>query len=216
MEEIPQGICGPHMNTIILAKKIVRLGYYWATLEADCTTFVKRCHNYQIFANIVHVLPIELHSLRAPWPFSTWGIDIIGKVNPKASNGHKFILVAINYFTKWVKAQSYTVLTVAKVEKFIKENIICRYRVPLDIISDQSTHFWAKADEICTKFSIKRHRSTIYMPQTNAAMEADNKNMKVILQKWQILTRIRLTSFHMHYGLIEHEFTPQLGKLWTL
>ncbi|XP_043692979.1 uncharacterized protein LOC122643422 [Telopea speciosissima] len=53
------------------------------------------------------------------------GIDVIGKITPKASNGHEFILATIDYFTKWVEAQSYAVLTAAKVEKFIKENIIC-------------------------------------------------------------------------------------------
>ena len=62
--------------------------------------------------------------MTSPWPFSTWGIDIIGKVTPKASNGHEFILVAIDYFTKWVKAELYTVLNAKKLAKFIKKNII--------------------------------------------------------------------------------------------
>jgi len=45
---------------------------------------------------------MPLHTMASPWPFSTWGIDFIGKIHPKASNGHEFILVAIDYFTKWV------------------------------------------------------------------------------------------------------------------
>ncbi|XP_043717531.1 uncharacterized protein LOC122665445 [Telopea speciosissima] len=137
----------------------------------------------QILANITHIPPTELHSLNAPWPFSTWGIDIIGKVMPKASNGHDFILVAIDYFTKLVEAQSYVVLIAAKITKFIKENLICRYGVPHALISDQRAHFWGKVDKFCTKFGIQRHQSMTYRPQTNGAVEAANKNVKAILQK---------------------------------
>ncbi|XP_043699976.1 uncharacterized protein LOC122650644 [Telopea speciosissima] len=114
---------------------------------------------------------------------STWGIDIIGKMTPKASNRHKFILVAIDYFTKWVEAQSYAVLTTAKVEKFIKENIICRYELPHDLISNQGEHFLEKIDKFCAKFGIKRHWSITYSPQANGAVEVAHKNAKVILQK---------------------------------
>ena len=54
--------------------------------------------------DLIHVPPSELHALTSPWPFSVWGIDIIGKISPKSSSGHEFILVAIDYFTKWVEA----------------------------------------------------------------------------------------------------------------
>ena len=46
--------------------------------------------------------PYELHALTSPWPFSVWGIDIIGKISPKSSSGHEYILVSIDYFIKWV------------------------------------------------------------------------------------------------------------------
>ena len=59
--------------------------------------------------------PMPLYTMTSPWPFSTWGIDIIGKINSIASNGHEFILVAIDYFTKWVEAASYKVLNSKKV-----------------------------------------------------------------------------------------------------
>ena len=68
--------------------------------------------------------------MTSPWPFSVWGIDVIGAVTPKGSNGHEYILVAIDYFTKWVEAQSYAVLKASHVAKFIRNNIICRYGVP--------------------------------------------------------------------------------------
>ncbi|XP_074266092.1 uncharacterized protein LOC141588555 [Silene latifolia] len=48
-------------------------------MEADCRKYVRHCHNCQIFANVQHVPPSMLYTMTSPWPFSTWGIDIIGK-----------------------------------------------------------------------------------------------------------------------------------------
>ncbi|RVW91717.1 Retrovirus-related Pol polyprotein from transposon 17.6 [Vitis vinifera] len=79
--------------------------------ERDCCQFVQRCPECQMHGDLIHVPPSELHALTSPWPFSVWGIDIIGKISPKSSNGHEFILVAIDYFTKWVEAASYAKLT---------------------------------------------------------------------------------------------------------
>ena len=77
--------------------------------ETDYVDFVKSCHDYQIHANLNHVPPSELYNMTSPWPVSIQGIDVIGKIAPKASNGHEYILVAIDYFIKWVEAVSYFV-----------------------------------------------------------------------------------------------------------
>ena len=123
MEENHQGICGPHMNGRMLAKKILRIGYYWNTMETDCVNFVKSCHICQTHATLNHVPPSKLYSMISAWPLSIWGINVIGKITPKASNGHEYILVAIDYFIEWVEATSYSVLK--HVAWFIKNNIIC-------------------------------------------------------------------------------------------
>ncbi|XP_077222145.1 uncharacterized protein LOC143855988 [Tasmannia lanceolata] len=91
--------------------------------------------------NLMHVPRIELHCLTSPWLFSVWGVDIIGKISPKSSNGHKYTLVAIDYFAKWVEAASYAKFTSASVAKFIRTNIICRYEIPHELISDNGSHF---------------------------------------------------------------------------
>ncbi|RVW37075.1 hypothetical protein CK203_084563 [Vitis vinifera] len=85
-----------------------------STMETDCCQFVQRCPECQIHGDLIHVPPSELHALTSPWPFSVWGIDIIGKISPKSSSGHEFILVAINYFTKWVEAASAEVDTLVQ------------------------------------------------------------------------------------------------------
>ena len=82
-----------------------------------------------------------MNVLLAPWSFSMWGIDVIGAIEPKASNGHRFILVAIDYFTKWIEAASYANVTRNVVITFIKKEIICRYGLPKNIITDNATNF---------------------------------------------------------------------------
>ena len=108
MKAIHDGVCGPHMNGTVLAKKIARQGYFWLTMETDCVKFVKKCHNCQAYGDVSHLPSMELQGMTSPWPFAAWGIDIIGEVRPKASNGHRYIVVAIDYFSKWVEAESFT------------------------------------------------------------------------------------------------------------
>ncbi|RVX10260.1 Transposon Tf2-2 polyprotein [Vitis vinifera] len=155
MREVHARVCRPHMGGHMLA-------HTW------------RSHS---------CAALELHALTSPWPFSVWGIDIIGKISPKSSNGHEFILVAIDYFTKWVEAASYARLTSVGVASFIRSHIICRYGVPHELISDRGVHFRAEVDTLVQRYSIRHHRSSAYRPQTNGAVEAANKNIKRILRK---------------------------------
>ena len=162
MEEVHQVICGSHMNGRMLAKKILRIGYYWNTMETDCVDYVKSCHDYQTHANLNHVLSIELYSMTSLWPFLIWGIDEIGRIAPKASNGHEYILVAIDYFTKWVEVASYSVLKAKHVAYFLENNIIYRFRVPQKIISDNGSHFKGEVRRITELYNIEHHKSSPY------------------------------------------------------
>ena len=110
--------------------------------------------------------------MTASRPFATWGIDIIGKISLKASNVHQYILVAIDYFTKWVEAESYAKLDAKAVAKFLKKNSICRFGVPHEIVSDNGTHFEGEANEVIEEYGIQIHKSSPYRPQTNGAVEA--------------------------------------------
>ncbi|XP_021747334.1 uncharacterized protein LOC110713176 [Chenopodium quinoa] len=183
MRIIHKGVCGTHMNGKMLVQKIIRQGYYWTTMERDCHQHVKRCHKYQIYANLKHVPPLLLYTYTSPWPFSTWGIDIIGKIHPPGTGGHEFILVAIDYSTKWVEATSHAKLQAKHVALFIERNIICRYGVSHEMISDNGTHFQAECAELLQKYGIQYHLSSPYRPQTNGVVEAANKNLKVIIEK---------------------------------
>ena len=104
-------------------------------------------------------------------------------IHPTASNDHEFIFVAIDYFTKWVEVASYKVLNSKKVAQFIQTNIICRYGVPLEIISDNGQHFKGETEKLLRQFNIQHHKSSPYYPQTNGAVKAANKNIGRILKK---------------------------------
>ena len=109
--------------------------------------------------DLVHVPPSKLHALTSPWPFLVWGIDVIEKISPKSSNGHYFILVAIDYFTKWVEAASYTKLTSAKVSTFTRSHIICRYGFPHELTSDRG-----EIDTLLQRYGFQHHRLSMYRP----------------------------------------------------
>ncbi len=70
IKEIHQGVCGPHMNGRMFAKKIVSLGFYWVAMEADCIEHAKKCHQCQIHSNLNHLPLKELYNMTSPWPFS--------------------------------------------------------------------------------------------------------------------------------------------------
>ena len=148
IKEVHESSYGPHMNVHMLSRKIMRQGYYRTTMEADYAAHVRKCHQCQVHGDLKHKPPMPLHTMTSPWPFSTWGIDIIGKIHPTTSNGHEFILVAIDYFTKWVEAASYKVMNSKKVAQFIQTSIIYNYGVPHKIISDNGQHFKGETEKL--------------------------------------------------------------------
>ena len=114
-----------------------RYGYFWPTILKDCIDFAKSCLACQKYGPIQHVLAINLQSVIKPWPFRGWAMDIISKIYPPSSKNHTFILVATDYFTKWVEAIPLKTVNQSKVIKCIKENIIHRFGLPQTITADQ-------------------------------------------------------------------------------
>ena len=123
---------------------------------------MKKCHNCQVYDDVSHLPSIELQGMTSPWPFTVWRIDIIGEIRPKASNGHWYIIVAINYFSKWVEAESYATIGSKHMAMFIKKNIICRYGLPHHVISDNGVQFLAEIATLLKEYKIEYHMSSIY------------------------------------------------------
>ena len=78
LEEIHGGICGNHLGARALAKKVLRAGFYWPTLQKEATEFVKTCPPCQKHANFHIAPPEELISVTSPWPFAKWGLGLLG------------------------------------------------------------------------------------------------------------------------------------------
>jgi hypothetical protein len=82
----------------------VSFGFKSSPLLEDYWPTILGCQDCQKFGNIQRVPASALNLIIKPWPFRGWGIDLIGQINPPCSKGHKFVLLAIDYFTKWVEA----------------------------------------------------------------------------------------------------------------
>ena len=118
-----------------------------------------------------------------PWLFHTWGLDLVGPVNPP-SRGYIWILVVTEYFTKWAEAVPLCKATGGAVANFIKENIIIRFGVPHRIISDNGTPFVNNdVRKMLEFYQVKYHRSSLYYPQGNRQAEATNKTLIKIISK---------------------------------
>ena len=178
MAELHEGTFGTHSSGHTMAKKILRTGYYWSSMEVDCYQHSRTCHKCHIYVDKVHIPPVPLNVLTAPWPFTMWGIDMIGEIKSTASNGYCFILVVVDYFTKWVEAASFASVTKNVVSRFIKKNLICRYSIPERIITDNGTNLNNTIiTTLCEKFKIQHHNSSPYRPKMNGVVKAANKNI---------------------------------------
>ena len=101
-----------------------------------------------------------------PWPLRGWGIDLIGQIFPPSSKGHKFILVATDYFTKWVEAIPLKMVTLKNMVDFVKEHIAYRFGIPQTITTDQGTMFISKEfRDFAASMGIKLLNSSPYYAQ---------------------------------------------------
>ena len=125
----------------------------------------------------------ELHSIEAKEPFYMVGIDFVGPL-PITEKGNKYIIVAMDYFTKWPEAKAVKEATAKEVSTFILEEIICRHGCPKRILSDRGSHFNNEMiKELMGKFKIKHGFSIPYHPKTNGLVERFNKTLKESLAK---------------------------------
>ena len=124
---------------------------------------------------------IETHNLQrvtllgGKLAFHKQGIDILGPF-PLALGQLKYLVVAINYFIKWIEAEPFPKIAMEKVRKFAWKRIICRYGIPSQLVTDNGTQFtnW-RFEDFCRKLGIRQLFSSVEHPQTNGLVEAANK-----------------------------------------
>ncbi|GJS74764.1 reverse transcriptase domain-containing protein [Tanacetum coccineum] len=122
LREIHEGSCSMHSGPRSVVAKVIRTGYYWPTMHMDARNLIRECNDYQIHRPVPRNPQQNLTPITSPWPFYKWGIDIarpflegLGKV--------KFLIVAIDYFTKWIEEKAVATITGNQVKKFVWDNI---------------------------------------------------------------------------------------------
>ena len=140
LAELHEGICGNHPGSRTLAHKAHTQGYYWPTMRADVANYIKKCDHCQRLAPILKSPVQDLISISSPWHFAQCRIDIVGPL-PTALAQKKLLLVATDYFNKWVEAETFSSIKDRDVTHFIWKNIVCRFGIPRSIVSDNGPQF---------------------------------------------------------------------------
>jgi len=144
---------------------------------------VRKCKPCQKHGNLIHQKQEQLHHILSPWPFAKWGMDILDPFSP-GKGQVKFLIVAVDYFTKWIEAKPLTTITSQQVQQFVWKDIIFRYGVPHTIITNNGRQFIDKElAKFYTGLGIKHITSSVEHPQTNEHAEAANKVILVELRK---------------------------------
>jgi hypothetical protein len=173
--------CG-HFKIGATSKRI-KERFWWPNMDADIRNYVQACDPCQRKdpPQITH----ELHPIPVGGgPFNRWGIDIMGPL-PAASNGGRYIIVAIDYFTKWPEARVLDNIRSETVAQFIFEDVICRFGVPKVIQTDNGKSFNNRLIHAMTeRFGTRYSQVIAYHPQSNGLVERFNRTLGTALAKF--------------------------------
>ncbi|XP_016648291.1 PREDICTED: uncharacterized protein LOC103326881 [Prunus mume] len=180
--------CGGHFGPKKTALKVLQCGFYWPSLFKDAYTYCSTCDRCQRTGNISSRNQMPLTPILIVEIFDVWGIDFMGPF--PSSYGFIYILLAVDYVSKWVEAIPTRTNDSKVVLSFVKENIFSRFGTPRAIISDGGTHFCNRSFEALLKrYGITHRVSTPYHPQTSGQVEISNREIKQILEKTVSPTR---------------------------
>jgi len=174
--------CGGHSGGKRTAHKVLECGFYWPTVFKDAQEFCRTCDRCQRVGNITARNEMPMNPMFNVEIFDVWGIDFMGPF-PK-SNGFEYILLAVDYVSKWVEAKATRTNDSKVVSDFLRTNIFARFGMPRVVISDGGSHFCNRTiDALFHKYNITHKVYTPYHPQRNGQAEVSNREIKRILEK---------------------------------
>nr|CAN63804.1 hypothetical protein VITISV_021831 [Vitis vinifera] len=195
-EEEQQGIlnhchenaCGGHFASQKTTMKVLQSGFTWPSLFKDYHIMCRSCDRRQRLGKLTKRNQMPMNPILIVDLFYVWGINFMGPF--PMSFGNSYILVGVDYVSKWVEAIPCKHNDHRVVLKFLKENIFSRFDVPKAIISDGGTHFCNKPFEILlAKYGVKHKVATPYHPQTSGQVGLANREIKNILMEVVITSR---------------------------
>jgi ribonuclease HI len=174
MKEIHAGLCGSHIGSRPLLGKVFRQGFYWPKVALDAAELVKKCKNCQKCARDQKQHSSLTQLIHLTWPLQRWGLDLLGPL-PPAQGNLKYVVVAEEYFSKWIEAKPLATITSATVQKIFWQNIVCHFGVPKAITVDNGTQFDAETfKEFCDQIGTKIHFASVRHPESNRLVERAN------------------------------------------
>ena len=164
-----------HVRGRLLAHRAMTQGFWWPQMQKDATDYVRKCEQCQRHTPLIHQPVGSLNPINNPWPFAQWGLDIISPF-PRATGNRRFILVVVDYFTKWVEAEALANIRDVDTKKFVWRNIVTNFGVTESLVSDNGLQFDSKTFyKFCSDLDIKNKYSTLAYPQSNGQAKATNK-----------------------------------------
>ncbi|GJR85440.1 reverse transcriptase domain-containing protein [Tanacetum coccineum] len=177
----PTNIKGGHYGPNVTAKKVLDSGFYWPTIIKEAHTLVRLCKACQKTGNISKRDAMPLNNIQVYEIFDIWGIDFMGPF--LKSYKFEYILVTVDYISKWAEAHALPTNDARVVVTFLKK-LFCHFGMPKALISDRGTHFCNKIMERTMKrYGVNHRFSTSYHPQTSGQVENTNRALKRILEK---------------------------------
>lgn len=172
--EVHERITRQHLGGQALANNILRVGYYFSSMVQDAKEYLKKCDQCQRQRENYSAPSTKLYMLTSTWTFSQWGMYILGPF-PRTLGQLKYLILAINYFTKWVEAEALVEITTTNILEFLKRSILARFGVPQDIVTDNGTQFIDMKLKTLEELKVKQHFELVKHPQTNVQVEAANQ-----------------------------------------
>nr|GEX29769.1 reverse transcriptase domain-containing protein [Tanacetum cinerariifolium] len=167
------GPTGGHHGANLTAKKVFDSGFFWPTIYKDAHEFVKNHESCQRQGKFSQRDEMPQNFIQVYEIFDVWGIDFMGPF--PSSRGNKYILVAVDYLSKWVEAKALPTNDARVICKFLKY-LFARFGAPRAIISDRGTHFCNdQFARVMLKYEVTHRLSTAYHPQTSGQVEVSNR-----------------------------------------